>query len=64
MLQARTMTELFEVMTSKKATEEELHGRTSGSVAWRRIRGELGVDSDNKVNSLTTTNQHTDSTLT
>ncbi|XP_031552876.1 peptide-N(4)-(N-acetyl-beta-glucosaminyl)asparagine amidase-like [Actinia tenebrosa] len=48
MLQTRTITELFEIMTSKKATEEELQGRTSGSLAWRRIRGELGVDSDNK----------------
>ncbi|KAK3717515.1 hypothetical protein QZH41_013778, partial [Actinostola sp. cb2023] len=44
MLQARAMKELIEFMTSKSVCDDELQGRTSGSLAWRTRRGELGLD--------------------
>ncbi|XP_048580324.1 peptide-N(4)-(N-acetyl-beta-glucosaminyl)asparagine amidase isoform X2 [Nematostella vectensis] len=42
LLQGRTFNELIELMTLKSATPDELQGRVSGSLAWRKIRGELG----------------------
>lgn len=52
MLQARAMKELLEFMTSKSVTDDELQGRLSGSLAWRTMRGELGLDKYSKVSII------------
>ena len=49
MLQARLMNEWMELMTAKSVSNDELQGRISGSLAWRTMRGELGLDKTSKV---------------
>lgn len=41
-LQQRLIVELVEFVTPKTADTEQMLGRTSGSVAWRMARGEMG----------------------
>ncbi|XP_064455924.1 peptide-N(4)-(N-acetyl-beta-glucosaminyl)asparagine amidase-like [Ornithodoros turicata] len=42
-LLARRVQELAELLTPRKASDVDKHGRISGSLAWRQQRGETGV---------------------
>lgn len=43
-LNKRSMIELVELMSPKQATENELKGRSSGSLNWKLSRGEQNVN--------------------
>lgn len=44
-LERRKIVELVGFLGTTSASEEEMVGRQSGSIAWRLIRGEAGTDS-------------------
>jgi len=46
-LEKRRIVELVGFLTAKSASDEERIGRQSGSMAWRLIRGEAGIDASN-----------------
>ena len=43
-LQRRLVAEIVELMSTRKADTDECIGRSSGSLAWRQVRGETGSD--------------------
>ena len=48
----RFVTEMVDFMTVKSAKDDEMQGRTSGSMKWRQLRGEAGAQPANKVSTL------------